>query len=93
MIEVIGYTVVVFLFFFYVFPFLIGKEIMEDKSMSNAFFWSAVWPLAVLFGIVFAFVALIIVSIIVINDSKLGDYFKIGDFWNARINKFKKKTD
>lgn len=91
MIEVIGYTVVAFLFFFYVFPFLIGKEIIEDKSMLNAFFWSAVWPLVVSFGIVFAFGALIIVSILVINDNKLGDYFKFGDFWNARINKFKKK--
>lgn len=50
MIEVIGYTVVAFLFFFYVFPFLIGKEIIEDKSMLNAFFWSAVWPLVVSFG-------------------------------------------
>ena len=89
--EVIGYLVIAFLFLFFVFPFLIGKEIIEDKSMFNAIWWSIVWPITALFGIVILFLALILVIVMVIEDRKLGDYFKIGDFWNARINKFKKK--
>lgn len=93
MIGLIGYIIIAFLFFFYVFPFLIGKEFIKDKSMSNAIVWSAIWPLTLAIIIVVSFCFLIFCGVIIINDSKFGKYFEIGDFWNSRINKFKKKSD